>query len=646
MLQDPATGLAALLRATSIDDHSEILKAANATLKINKTDELAQHTRVVALLKLDRFDDASRAISEGGFKLQSSCVLEKAYALYKLGNLDEAVAALHPTGLYNRGLNHMAAQIAYRAERFDASHSIYNQLLGSTHHEEDHDIKINIQAAEAQAHWKGTTTLHGIESQGVESFELCYNAACDNIAQGSLSVALELLQRALTLCDTSDELNSEEKDDERKPILAQQAFALAKLGNIDSARKIHRSLKLELNSDGDLRTILQNNRSILENMAQNPNPFSLGWETGTWLSSSTEAQLFNFQSKLLTTNSTIMSMLAHKICGVKKRAFRAAPQFRSASSSVDLNNKTVIGAAAETQGLPRKDVLKSLIRLSKRRTHDVGLALIIIQLHLRRGNLGAATYTLDSFFSRLKASNNEQFQRLRFNPGLIALAVVLKKIQKRESSAKAELVEAGRYWLQRPTPRVFSLLREAGSELVYSSSNDDLTLAGTFFEKLNEENPGSPATSAGLVAALACADSSAVEHHTAVLPSTDSLVHGIQVNGLISSGVLVSPRLPTPKKRLSCNDNSVERATKKRRRRLPKVLVGGQAPDPERWLPLRDRSSYRPKGKKGRRKASELTQGGLVKDEETIGLVGGGGVKVEKAAVFNASKKKKKKTKK
>ncbi|KAG5922194.1 hypothetical protein E4U42_005550 [Claviceps africana] len=640
MPQDPAIALAALLRAASVDDHSEILKAANATLNINETDELAQHTRVVALLKLDRFDDASRAISGGGFKLQSSCALEKAYALYKLGKLDEAVAAIDSTGLDNRGLNHMAAQIAYRAERFDASHSIYNRLLSSTYHEEDHDIKINIKAAEAQAHWKGTTTLHGFESRGFESFELCYNAACNNIARGYLSVALELLQRALALCDASDELNSEEKADERKPILAQQALTLAKLGNIDGARKIHQSLKPELNSDADLRIILQNNHSMLESMDQNP--FSLEWKTGTWLSSSTEAQLFNFQSQLLSTNSSIISMLAHKICGVKKRAFRAVPQFRSASSSVELINKSVIGAAAETQGLPGKDVLKNLIRLSKRRPHDVGLALIIIQLHLRRRNLGAATYTLDSFFSRLEASNNEKCHRLRFNPGLIALAVVLKKIKKRESSAKVELVEAGRYWLQRPAPRALSLLKEAGAELVSSSSNDDLILAGTIFETLNEENLASPATSAGLVAALACANLSAVERHAAVLPSTDSLVHGIQVNELISSGVLVSPRTPAPKKRLSCNDKSVERATKKRRRKLPKILVGSQAPDPERWLPLRDRSSYRPKGKKGRRKASELTQGGLAKDEETIGLVGGGGVKIEKAAAFNASKKKKK----
>ncbi|KAG5978835.1 hypothetical protein E4U55_005880 [Claviceps digitariae] len=647
MPPDPATALAALLREASIEDHNEILKAADAALKTNKADELAQHTRIVALLKLDRFDDASRAISEAGSKLESVCALEKAYALYKLGHLDEAATAVHSTVFHSRGLDHMAAQIAYRAEQFDASQSIYNRLLGSMYHEEDHDIKINIKAAEAQAHWKGTASLHDVESkgsQGLESFELYYNDASASIARGSLSEALELLQRALTLCDVSDELNREEKDEERKTILAQQVFALAKLGNINRAREIHRSLKLGINSDLDLRIIVQNNHSILENMPQNP--FLLGRTTGTWLSFSTEAQLFNFQSHLLTRNSSIISMLAHKTGGVKKRAYRAVHQCRSTSSTAELNSISVIGAAAKTQGLPGKDVLRSLIHLTKRRPHDAGLALIIIQLQLQRKNVGAAMRTLDSFFSRLENSNNEQYHRLRFTPGLIALAVIMKRIQKRESSAKAELIEAGRYWLQHQAPCALSLLKEAGAELVSSSSNDDLKLAGAIFEKLNKENAASPATSAGLVAALASVNAYALKHHTSLLPTTESLVYGTQINELISSGIMVSPRCSTSEKRMSSNDNNVERAIKKRRRKLPKNLADGQAPDPERWLPLRDRSSYRPKGKKGRRRATEFTQGGSVREEETIGLVGGGGVKIEKAAALNASKKKKKKAKK
>lgn len=245
MPQDPAAALSALLRDATIDDHDEILKAANAALKANKSDELAHHTRVVALLKLDRFDDACRAISEGGIKLEASCVLENAYALYKLGSLEEATSVIASAGVQKRGLSHVAAQIAYRAEKFDETQSIYNRLLAADSDEETNDLRINIKAAQAQAEWKGVSLPCSLEPEKVpETFELCYNAACASIAKGSFQMASKLLQRALALCDASDELTEADKEEERKPILAQQAFIVAKTGNTDRARDMYNSLEI------------------------------------------------------------------------------------------------------------------------------------------------------------------------------------------------------------------------------------------------------------------------------------------------------------------------------------------------------------------------------------------------------------------
>ena len=64
MPQDPSAALSALLRSSSIEDHDEILKAANASIKAKKGDVTSHHTRVVALLHLDRFEDALRAIDD------------------------------------------------------------------------------------------------------------------------------------------------------------------------------------------------------------------------------------------------------------------------------------------------------------------------------------------------------------------------------------------------------------------------------------------------------------------------------------------------------------------------------------------------------------------------------------------------------
>ncbi|EHK96972.1 putative Signal recognition particle subunit srp72 [Glarea lozoyensis 74030] len=59
-----ASTLTSLLKAASITDHEEVLKAANAVLKSSKNNLDALHTRIVALLNLDRYHDALRAFDD------------------------------------------------------------------------------------------------------------------------------------------------------------------------------------------------------------------------------------------------------------------------------------------------------------------------------------------------------------------------------------------------------------------------------------------------------------------------------------------------------------------------------------------------------------------------------------------------------
>jgi signal recognition particle subunit SRP72 len=243
MPQDPAAALSALLRQSSIEDHEEVLKAANAAIKANKNDVDSQHTRIIALLKLDRFDDALRAILDAPPLLSSRTTLEHAYALYKTGKLDEATVVLRSAGLEkNRGLQHAAAQVAYRAERFDDACSIYSRLLDTDPADEENDIGINLRAAFAQSSWLGYSVTDKVAVQDSDGFELCYNAACAHIANGSLETAADLLQRASRLCDASDDLTEEDKQAEMRPILAQQAYVFAKLGKLKEALDLYNSL--------------------------------------------------------------------------------------------------------------------------------------------------------------------------------------------------------------------------------------------------------------------------------------------------------------------------------------------------------------------------------------------------------------------
>lgn len=381
-------------------------------------------------------------------------------------------------------------------------------------------------------------------------------------------------------------------------------------------------------------------------MEETGNPFVRQRKAESLLASAAQSDLFGYQANILKRNNLVIDLGAYKTNGVADRTEKILRQTTLPSANSQINAAAIINAAAHTQGLDSKEALRKLQAVVAKRPKDVGLTLTIVQLQLQQQQAGAALTTLTTFLSGLESSGEVNDADVRFSPGLVALAVSLFRSQKRDASAKAEIVKAAQYWQDRPSQSVGSLLLEAGIELMRSSKSDDLLLAGSSFDKLFREQQGSDVASAGLVAAYAASDASKVREHADRLPPVHDLISGIDVDELFAAGVAATPGSAVSKKRPATEEGNAERVTKRRRRKLPKNLVEGKAPDPERWLPLRDRSSYRPKGKKGKKRAGEATQGGIVKEEETLGLVGGGGVKVEKAAAPSSNNKKKKKGKK
>jgi signal recognition particle subunit SRP72 len=197
--------LTSLLRNTRITSDEEILRVANTTLKTSKNDATASHARIVALLKLDRFDDALRAFEESGDALKEKAGLEYAYTLYKAGELQKAeeIARKHGSGDWEtaRGAQHVLAQTTYRLEKFDHAKQLYEQLSqpSTKAQKEESDLRINKAAVEAQLEWKGLGHLVGKRRpsrEDMESFEGAYNEACKSIARGEMGQAEILLKRA------------------------------------------------------------------------------------------------------------------------------------------------------------------------------------------------------------------------------------------------------------------------------------------------------------------------------------------------------------------------------------------------------------------------------------------------------------------
>jgi signal recognition particle subunit SRP72 len=395
-------------------------------------------------------------------------------------------------------------------------------------------------------------------------------------------------------------------------------------------------------SDPETMKLASHNLFVLR--SEGNNPFSTQRDVDATLTSKEKESWFKFQRTLLQRNKHVADLLANKFSGWDARISRVLQDKPAPVTSPELNNLSALRAAAHCHGKTGNAALKDVIGMVAKQPSDVGLLLTATQLYLDKSNAAAATSLLEAFFRTQQEAATESAMDARFSSGLVALAVALYRVQGRESSVKSELANALAYWRKRGSEKLqeAALLREAGIELLRSPNPKDLAIAGAGFEALCAGDVADPLGAAGLVASFATTRPEKAEKFVEDLPSVESLISGVDTEALIEGGIVLSQEAALPARKRAAEEENAEKPKKKRKRKLPANYEEGKTLDQERWLPLRDRSSYRPKGKKGKKKANETTQGGVVKEEETLELVGGAGaVKVEKAS-SQASKKKKK----
>lgn len=658
-MSSAAPTLSSLLSRTDITDHEEVLKTANASLRKSKSDLEAQHVRIVALLKLDRYDDALRALEEGGDKLKQTAQIELAYVLYKCGRWDEAVdVAREALKTNDRGLLHVFAQTSYRLEDFKQAKDVYAALVGrlrETQHEEN-DLRINGGAVDAQLEWKGQGHLVEKKKPGredLEAFETAYNAACGSIARAELGQGEVLLRRAKDLCNASDELSDEEKKAELLPIMVQQVYVLVRQGKLEEAEKLSTQISFTEYASGtatdqmqglmqssipDLSTkhIAQVNSMTTSATLENPYLSHRRFNDGPAFPKSD--QPFDYQSSALKQDRYVLNLLCLKTDGVAKSTGTHLSQNSSATVSPSTNSISVLNAAAKAEGAAGKAGIKAILPLLEKRPNDIGLILTVVQLYVLTNNHGSAINLLVAFLSRLEQSSSPADQDVRFAPGLVATLVSLYSSQSRRAHVKQELAKAAAYWREKyksssdkdGAGATTSLLKAAGTELLNSSSTSDIEAASAIFADLHTTQPSDPAALAGMIASR---PSDAQDSEADTLPAASRLIAGIDAAALEDAGVA---SLPLPSNiavkrtadRIAKDSKKEEPAKKKRKlsaKRTPKNYVEGKEMDPERWLPMRERSSYRPKGKKGKGRMGGGTQGGITEEAKPVASAAAGG---------------------
>lgn len=652
--------LTSLLRRTTLTDHEEILRAANAALKFSKTDTTARHARIVALLKLDRFEDALRAFDEAGDALKEKAALEYAYALYKAGELSKAEAVARGAG-EGRGMMHVLAQTTYRHEEFGEAKALYERLAGGEDAAgEESDLRINGAAVDAQLEWKGEGGRVAKKRPGredLESFEGAYNAACGAIARGEMGQAEVLLRRAKDLCAASEELSEQEKAGEILPIVVQHVYVLERMGRTDDARKMVESLRFEELSDPTTRHIAQVNALAV---IGTDNPYMAHRLFHSRPELENNDHPFAFQNSILHQDEYAIDLLALKFPGVARSTEAYLSKQPSPSISASTTTVSVINAAAYAENKDGKAGLKAILPLLEERPSDVGLFLTVVHLYFLTNNYASAITLMEKFFTHLEQSTIPVDADVRHAPGLVGTLVSLYALRGRKANFRSELAKAASYWRSKRKQgdkgrlQHTSLLKAAGTALLESNDMEDVKAAAEIFSDLHTADLADKASTAGLVAALSITNPQAVTPELLnSLPSASHLTSSINASELENAGVAspattqTAPKADVSKKRPAEEVPQTEPKKKRiRPSRMPKDYEEGKKVDPERWLPMRDRSYFRPKGKKGKKKAEGLTQGGIAEGEAMVRSGSGGQQHAPAAGGGSGGGKKKKKGKK
>ncbi|KAJ5702041.1 hypothetical protein N7488_009589 [Penicillium malachiteum] len=619
-----AQSLSSLLERASIDDHEEVLKSCNETLKKSKTDSTAQYIKVIALLKLDRYEDALRVLEAGGDALKKQADLEHAYALYKCARWEEALTAITQASA-SRGASHLEAQVSYRAEHFRRAADIYEKLSQDRESSsyEEHDLSINSWATDAQLQWKGESehVRHQRPSrEDLEAFETAYNAACLNIAKGEFPQAEVLLNRAKNICETSEDLSPEDRAAELLPIAVQYLYVLIRQGKTEEAESLLEEISVDNISELSTKRIARNN--IVLARQTEVNPYLLYKSLHETPEAVNNDRLFGFQDNTLLGNSHAADLLVQKYDGMIRSTAKGLSKSSCPSAEASTNLLSVYNAAGHAQGQTGPKGLKQILPLLERRPKDLGLLLTVVQLYVSVGNTTSAVTAVERSLRALEESISETDQEARFNPGLLSVLVSLYQLEGRKIQIRTILAQAASFWRNKPEAPA-GLLRAAAKSLLRSDAPSDLATAGDLFKSLYQKDSSDRIAIAGYVASQATLDYSQVESQLDHLPAISDLVSGVDISALESAGIAPSASSSAAaaaafagaRKRSAADkeDRSIKRV---RKSRLPKDFDPAKKPDPERWLPLRDRSSYRPKGKKGKQRAADRTQGGPVSEKQ------------------------------
>ncbi|KAJ3315723.1 Signal recognition particle core component [Blyttiomyces sp. JEL0837] len=586
-------------RLLADDDHASVLTACDKILKHSKNDLDALNIKVIALIKLDRFEDAVHVLDKAPSALQEELAYEKAYCLHRLQRNEECLKLIahirsQVGNIVWNELDSLEMQTLYKMEEYakaaDLAANVYD-------HSDENDFYYGEILANLTAAWTGCAYTgqsfnrkDDVNENSAVTYELPYNLACFYIAEGELSQAEKMLAIAKDRCKNilMDDFD-EGLQSELAIIIAQLAFVHQMQGKKLLAQESFKALE-EMNlSDQALRLILQNNGLVYADDK------SLAEEAKKLKALMTPAafkKLNGTQRNALSVNNAILGMLLKKHSSARDHAKKTL--------KVDPTNDMamlILASLHQLEGKNAPRVTADLRDYCAKSPASISLRLALVQQLLSQGSVSAAIQILEEFV-------NANPQNRGMLPGVVSLLMWLQAYVGDMDGALKLLERATEHWksagkaaskTNKGTLSDVAMKRRVAEYKFHARKYRE---AAQNFEELVKADSSDLHSIAGLIMSLAGFNLASAEQLAERLPSVGELIdhkdvdpRDIDVNALESMFGAKAAKQDTV-----LNPSAVGRAKKHRKKkRLPKNHDPNVKPDPERWLPKRERSAFKKK---------------------------------------------------
>ncbi|KAI8812320.1 hypothetical protein BJ742DRAFT_735981 [Cladochytrium replicatum] len=595
-------------------DGDKIAKAADKILKVDPNAQDARHVKAVVYLRADQYDEALQILETLPVE---EYAYEKAYALYRVHRLDDALSVVQealanvdskPQGA-KKALRILEAQLLYRMEDFGASVKIYDEIIKDLDLDDPYynEVHVNYTAAKSAAR---LDYVPGVDSKlpktSIQMYEMTYNLACMALASGNLKEATQLLEKSRKQCRDvllSESYGEEEIEQELAIIVAQLGYIYQLQGREGEALDLYQGILKSKVADVAITAVVSNNvnaikrdKDLFDSQKRQKIATAAGGE-----------KLTQTQLKIISMNGALLSFYAKSPVATKEQAKKLAEQYP------DDHLPPLILAAVSTKNAknPRKaaDELEEYV---KKYPTNLGFRLVLCQIQINQLNFSAAIQIMNDYFGVVDKS-------LQYQPALVSLMVWLYGRVDQVDKAVEWLESATQNWnsSSEEVEDTWTLKQLAAFKLKSHRARD----AAKDYERLVRLDPSDTCAIAGLVMAYAEFDLASAEKYSASLGNVGwvdedpdiSREQPVDVEKLESSFSWSKKPAAQPSSELAediaTRDQLKPKKKRKRKVRLPKNYDPNVSPDPERWLPKYERSAFLRKVGKRKEKEKDIGRG-------------------------------------